>query len=257
MCIRDRTWQDVYSEAGQKGGIVYQGAAYEGLTCDYLELLFAAGGQVLNGDGTKAAINSPQATKALQFMVDGIKQGAAPKAVTTYMEPQSLAAWETGKYAFMRNWPYAYAASSNDKGTKMKGKFQVTPQPSFEGGGKGGVLGGHNSVISVYSKNPGAALAVVNYITGMENNVRNASQFSLAPVLSAAYDDAKVKKALPFSDELKQAVAQAHARPVSPVYPQISQAIYNNVNDALAGRTSPADAVKKMQSAIDKALSTF
>src|SRR5262249_36783549 len=128
---------------------------------------------------------------------------------------------------------------------------------SFEGGGKGGVLGGHNSVISVYSKNPGAALAVVNYVTGLENNVRNASQFSLAPVLSAAYDNAEVKKALPFSEELKQAVAQAHARPVSPVYPQISQAIYNNVNDALAGRTSPQDALKKANDQINKALATF
>jgi multiple sugar transport system substrate-binding protein len=251
------TWQQVYQQAASKGGIVYQGAAYEGLTCDYLELLFASGGQVLNADGTKAAINSPQATKALQLMVDGIKNGSAPKAVTTYMEPESLAAWETGKYAFMRNWPYAYAASSNDKGTKMKGKFKVAPQPTFEGGGKGGVLGGHNSVISVYSKNPGAALAVVNYETGAENDVREASKFSLAPVLSASYDDAAVKKALPFSAQLKQAVAQAHARPVSPVYTQISQAIYNNVNDSLAGRQAPADAVKKMQSAIDKALSTF
>jgi multiple sugar transport system substrate-binding protein len=251
------TWQAVYQQAAQQGGIVYQGAAYEGLTCDYLELLFASGGQVLNGDGTKSAINSPQATRALQLMVDGIKQGAAPKAVTTYMEPESLAAWETGKYAFMRNWPYAYAASHNDKGTKIAGKFKVVPQPSFEGGGKGGVLGGHNSVISVYSKNPGAALAVVNYVTGLENNVRNATKFSLSPVLQAAYDDATVKKALPFSDQLKQAVAQAHARPVSPVYPQISQAIYNNVNDALAGRTSPADALKKANDQINKALATF
>jgi multiple sugar transport system substrate-binding protein len=252
-----QTWQAVYQQAAQQGGIVYQGAAYEGLTCDYLELLFASGGQVLNADGTKSAINSPQATKALQLMVDGIKNGSAPKAVTTYMEPESLAAWETGKYAFMRNWPYAYAASSNDKGTKIKGDFKVTPQPAFEGAGKGGVLGGHNSVISVYSKNPGAALAVVNYVTGLENNVRNAAQFSLAPVLNAAYNSPQVKKALPFSDQLKQAVAQAHARPVSPVYPQISQAIYNNVNDALAGRASPADALKKANDQINKALATF
>src|SRR5262249_41411988 len=150
---------------------------------------FASGGQVLNADGTKSAINSPQAVKALTLMTDGIKNGSAPKAVTTYMEPESLAAWETGKYAFMRNWPYAYAASHNDKGTKIAGKCQVGPQPSFEGGGKGGVLGGHNSVISVYSKNPGAALAVVNYVTGLENNVRNATKFSLSPVLQAAYDD--------------------------------------------------------------------
>ena len=103
------TWQQVYQEAQSSGGIVYQGAAYEGLTCDYLELLFAAGGSVLSEDGTKATIDSPQAVKALQFMIDGIKNGAAPKAVTTYMEPESLTAFQTGKYAFMRNWPYAYA----------------------------------------------------------------------------------------------------------------------------------------------------
>jgi multiple sugar transport system substrate-binding protein len=76
-------------------------------------------------------------------------------------------------------------------------------------------------------------------------------------VLNAAYNSPQVKKALPFSDQLKQAVAQAHARPVSPVYPQISQAIYNNVNDALAGRASPADALKKANDQINKALATF
>jgi multiple sugar transport system substrate-binding protein len=177
--------------------------------------------------------------------------------VTTYMEPESLAAWQTGRYAFMRNWPYAYALSENDKGSKVKGSFKVVPQPSFQGAGKGGVLGGHNSVISAYSKNPGAALAVVDYNTSLENNVAAATEASLAPVLTAAYDDAKVKKALPFAEELKQAVAQAHARPVSPVYPQISQAIYNNVNDALAGRQTPQDAMKKASDAIDKALATF
>ena len=70
-------------------GIVYQGAAYEGLTCDFLEIAFAAGGKVLSDDGKKAEFDSPENLKALQFMVDGIKDGAAPKAVTTYMEEES------------------------------------------------------------------------------------------------------------------------------------------------------------------------
>src|SRR3982751_3141984 len=112
-------------------GLVYQGAPYEGLTCNYLELAFAAGGKVLSDDGKKSEIDSPENVKALQFMVDGIKSGAAPKAVTTYMEPESLTAFQTGKYAFMRNWPYAYAL--NEKSAKVKGKFKVVPQPSFEG----------------------------------------------------------------------------------------------------------------------------
>jgi multiple sugar transport system substrate-binding protein len=71
------------------------------------------------------------------------------------------------------------------------------------------------------------------------------------------YSDPDVKKAIPYAAELLQALSQAKARPVSPVYPQISQAIYKNVNDALAGRSSPADALKKADSQINSALSTF
>src|SRR5215211_9483903 len=34
------SWEDVYKEAGAGNGIVYQGAAYEGLTVNFLELLY-------------------------------------------------------------------------------------------------------------------------------------------------------------------------------------------------------------------------
>jgi len=250
------TWQALYTEAKSKGGIVYQGASYEGLTVDYLELAFAAGGQVLSADGKKSAINSPQNLKALQFMVDGIKSGAAPKAVTTYMEEESRRAFESGKYAFMRNWPYAYALG-NQKGSKVAHKFKVAPFPSFEGAGKAGILGGHNLVISAYSKNPQGAVKLIDYLTSPEVEKINAAQFSIAPTLNATYDDAAVKKALPFAQELRQAVTQAKARPVSPVYPQISQAIYRNVNAALSGQMSPQDALKKADSQINSALATF
>src|SRR5215204_974161 len=66
------TWQAVYKEAAAGDGIVYQGASYEGLTCDFLEIAFAAGGKVLSEDGSKAEFDSPENVKALKFMVDGI-----------------------------------------------------------------------------------------------------------------------------------------------------------------------------------------
>jgi multiple sugar transport system substrate-binding protein len=48
------TWQEAYELArnADPQGIVYQGASYEGLTVDFLELAFAAGGKVLSEDGT-------------------------------------------------------------------------------------------------------------------------------------------------------------------------------------------------------------
>jgi trehalose/maltose transport system substrate-binding protein len=250
------TWQALYDEAKSKGGIVYQGAPYEGLTCDYLELAFAAGGKVLSADGKKSEINSPQNLKALQFMADGIKNGAAPKAVTTYMEEPSRRAFESGKPAFMRNWPYAYALG-NQKGSKVKGKFKVAPFPSFEGAGKAGILGGHNLVISAYSKNPKGAVTLIDFLTSPEIEKQDAAKYSLGPVLNETYADPAVKKALPFAAELKQAVEQAKSRPVTPVYPQVSQAIYKNVNAALSGQTSPQDALKKADDEINQALATF
>jgi multiple sugar transport system substrate-binding protein len=249
-----KTWQEAYQLAKPHGGIAYQGAAYEGLTVDYLELAFAAGGKVLSDDGKKSEINSPENLKALEFMVNGIKDGAAPKAVTTYMEEEARRTFEAGRVAMQRNWPYAYAL---DQQSKIKNKFKVIPYPSFEGAGKAGVLGGHNLIISTYSKNPGAILKFIDYATSPERMKINAVKYSKSPVLKATYQDADVKKAIPFSDQLEQAITQAKSRPVSPVYSLISAAIYKNVNAALSGSMSPQDALKKADTDITKALSTF
>ena len=249
------SWQAVYDQARQKGGIVYQGAAYEGLTVDFLELAYAAGGRVISDDGKKALIDSPQNLRALQFMVDGVKSGAAPTAAVTYMEEGARRAFESGKPAFMRNWSYAYALGQ--QAPKVKGKFRVAPLPPFEGGGRAGILGGNSPVISAYSKNPKGAVLLIDFITSPQIAEQNMVKFGLPAALRETYDTPAVKRAVPFAAELRQAIAQAKPRPVSPVYPLISQAIYKNVNAALTGSTSPQDALKEAQSQIQQALQTF
>ena len=250
-----QTWQEVYEVAAQNDGIAYQGAAYEGLTVDFLELAFAAGGKVLSEDGTKAEFNSPENVEALQFMVDGIESGAAPKAVTTYMEEPARRAFEAGRVSMQRNWPYAFSLAN--EAPKVKGKFEVVPFPAWEGGGTAGILGGHNLVVSAFSQNPGGALALIDFLTSEEIEAQDAAEFSLAPTLTATYEDPAVTKALPFAAELKQAVEQAKSRPVSPVYTQISQAIYKNVNAALSGQMAPQEAIEAANGEIDQALATF
>jgi len=249
------TWQQLYSEAKAHNGIAYQGASYEGLTCDFLEIAFAAGGQVLSKDGKKSMINSPQNLKALEFMVNGIKDGAAPKAVTTMMEEDARRAFEAGKVTFQRNWPYAYAL--DQMASKVKGKFKVAPLPAFQGGTTAGILGGHNFVISAFSKNPGGALKLVDFFTHPKWQKVTGIKYSKAPVLKAVYNDPAYKKAIPFASVLYKGVQQAHTRPVSPVYTQVSQAIYKNINAALSGSTSPQAALKAADSQINRALATF
>ncbi len=249
-----KSWEQVYELAAKSDGIVYQGARYEGLTVNFLELLYSAGGTVLSEDGSEVTVNSQEAKDVLKFMADGVRSGAASKAVTTYKEEEARRAFENGKASFMRNWPYAYKLGDE---SKIKGDFDITTFPSYGGAEGAGVLGGYNFAISAYSKNPGGALAFINYMTGQERQEALA-ETAEPPVIASAYTSRDVDKAFPFgADLMRAAIEQAKPRPVSPVYPQISQAIYDNVHSALTGKAEPNAAIEKMSSDIEKALETF
>jgi multiple sugar transport system substrate-binding protein len=249
-----KDWESLYKAAADNNGIVYQGFRYEGLTVNFLELLYSKGGSIVSDDGKTATADSQEVKDVLKFMADGIKSGAAPKAVTTYKEEEARRAFESGNATFMRNWPYAYALG---KKSKIADKFDIATFPGFAGQQGAGVLGGYNLGISAYSKNPAGSLAFIQFATKPDQQKIQVTEASLPAVVSSVYDDPEVKKAMPFANELRTAIEQAKPRPVSPVYPQISEAVYNNVYDVLQGNASPDEAAKKMNDDINKALQTF
>jgi multiple sugar transport system substrate-binding protein len=246
------TWQQAYQMAKSDGGLGYQGQAYEGLTVDFLELLYSAGGTVLAPSGKTATIDSPQAQQVLSFMQQGMKNGSVPQAVLTYLEEDSRNAFQNGKVSILRNWPYVYALAK-----QAHVPFKVEPLPTWAGGKPASVLGGYNLGISSYSKNPGAALSFINFATAPAAQKKFFIKSSLPAVLTQVYSDPAVVKAQPFAPELLKAVQNGVSRPVSPVYPQISEAIYKNVYSALSSGTAPKTALANAQSQINSALKTF
>jgi multiple sugar transport system substrate-binding protein len=94
-------------------------------------------------------------------------------------------------------------------------------------------------------------------MTSKDRQSEDVVKFSDASPLKSVYEDPAVQKAQPFADELKTAVENSLSRPVSPVYPQISQAIYKNVNQALSGQMSTEEALQKAQTEVEQALETF
>ena len=248
------TWEQVYKEAEEDNGLVYQGERYEGLTVDFLELLYSAGGKVLSEDGETVEIDSPETRKVLEFMREGIEDGAVPKAVTTYEEESSRRAFEAGKATFMRNWPYAYALG---KESNIADEFEVAKFPGFGGNPGAGVVGGYNLGISAYTDNPKGSLAFAEFLTTEPVQKEMFLKATLPAVATAVYEDPEVQKEIPFTEELLKAVEQAQARPVSPVYTEISEAIFNNVFEVLQGRESADSATSKMKSEIESALQRF
>src|SRR5918994_7363727 len=197
------TWEDLYKEAQQGNGVVYQGFRYEGLTVNFLELVYSAGGSVVSEDGKEATADSQEVKDVLKFMADGIKNGEVPKAVTTYKEEESRRAFEAGNATFTRNWPYAYALG---KDSKIASKFDISTFPGFAGNEGAGVLGGYNLGISAYSKNPEGSLAFAEFAAEPDQQKLMATEASLPPTLTETYDDPAVKKAMPFAAELRDAI---------------------------------------------------
>ena len=106
----------------------------------------------------------------------------------------------------MRNWTYAYAADSTGA---LKGKIHAAPLPTFAGAGKASILGGHNSVISVYSKDPGLALKFADFFASPAMQKAQILKFSLAAIIPSVYKDPDVLKAVPYAPQLLQALSQA------------------------------------------------
>ena len=253
---RPETWQQLYEEAAKApgNGLVYQGKQYEGLTVNFLELLYSAGGEVLD-EGGNVVVDNDTTRDVLDFMAAGLKNGSADRAVLTYNEDPTRLAYESGNFGYQRNWPHVYRLLN---ATPLKDTFGVAPLPSFDGTRPAsGVLGGWNFSISAHSANPSAAVAYISFATSPEWQKHVAMDNSQAPVNEAAYMDPEVQAKMPFAPELLASVKGAKPRPVSPVYPQISQAINKNVYAVLSGTASTDEAVKAMAEEIHTAQKSF
>jgi multiple sugar transport system substrate-binding protein len=252
------SWDQLKQEAQtlQKKGLVQYGyagqdASYEGLTCNFMEILADAGGKVLDSSG-KAAVDSPETEKAVNFMKSLIADGVAPKADVTFKEDESMNLFAQGKVAFLRNWPYAWSNSQTSKDSKVVGKVGVAPLPSFDGGAGYSCVGGWDIAVNPHTKNQKAALTFVDWMTGTDAQTILAKQFGEIPANAEVQKNPDVKKVSPVFD----VVSQIHyiARPSqTPNYAQVSQAIYSNVNQALAGGVSVQNALKQAQQQIDSA----
>lgn len=249
------TWDEMASMAKAnspskaKFGYIWQGAQYEGLVCDFVEVLYGYGGNVLDPNNPKSVtVNSPEGVQALTTMVSWVGT-ISPAAVTTYEEPQTLAAWQDGDAVFMRNWPYAISLSNDPSSSKIAGKFNE--HPLLYGGSNTtphSNIGGWQYGINAFSKNPDAAWKFVQYTLTPTVQKNFAMQLTLLSTLKSVYTDADVLAKNPFYGKVQSIVQNALPRPVSPVYPDISQAIQLRVHQALTKQASPSAALSSLAS---------
>ena len=260
------TWEQLQTEAQtlqKKGlvkyGFIWQGASYEGLTCDFSEYLADAGGSVLDSSG-KPSIDSAAATKALTYMRGLVTSGVTPNAVTTDQENQSMNLFAQGNAAFLRNWSYAWSVSNDKTQSSVVGKVGVTTLPTFAGGTNHySAVGGWDLYVNPHSKNMAADKTFIDWLTGPAAQTILVQHGELPTNAQIASQASQIASQSGNNSPIYGLVGKTSlvSRPdQTPNYPQLSQALYTNVNAALAGSATVAQALKQAQQQIASATSS-
>ena len=229
-------------------GFVWQGKAYEGLTCDALEWVYSSGGGTIVSPEKIITINNDAAAGALDMAYNWIGK-ISPPGVTGFQEEESRRVWHAGNAAFMRNWPYAYSLS-NGEDSAVKGKFDAGALPGAEAGMSAATLGGWQVAVSKYSKNIDAAVKFTEWLASTEQQKARAINISLIPTKQSLYSDPEVAAAQPFMPKLLPVFTSAVARPstaTAPKYNEVSNIFFTNVSDVLTGKQNGTDAVANIE----------
>jgi trehalose/maltose transport system substrate-binding protein len=243
--------QDQERAAGIKDmwGFVFQGNAYEGLTCDALEWVKSfGGGQIVETNGD-ISINNEKAAKALETAKSWVGV-ISPPGVLAYQEEEARGVWQTGNAVFMRNWPYAFSLG-NGADSAIKGKFDVATLPTGAAADKpAAALGGWNLAVSKYSQHKDAAIRFALYVGSKEVQKARAIDQTHLPTIISLYDDPDVAKAQPTIPRWKAIFMNAVPRPSAPTkvkYNEVSSLFWSAVHDTLSGKGSAADNLEVLE----------
>ena len=229
-------------------GYVWQGRAYEGLTCNALEWIASHGGGTVIGANRRVTVDNPRAVAALRQAASWVGS-ISPVAVLNYAEEESRLVFQSGNAVFMRNWPYAWALAQAE-GSVVRGRIGVSALPA---GGPAGTsaaaLGGESLAVPRNTRHPAEAASLVLYLTSAAVQKQRALHGSFNPTIRALYGDPEILASNPFMGELASTFAHAVARPTAATgarYSQVSHRFWNTAHDVLAGRQGADAALQQL-----------
>ena len=225
----------------------------EGLTCEYVWLTGAFGGDTFDKDG-KPIFNTGPGLKALEFMVMLLdKELASPKSLTND-EPAARDDFIAGNAAFTSNWTFQYGSMNDPSVSKVvgAGKMGLLPVAKDVLGkypyDTASVSGFQGAAILANSKSKEAAWKYVRFIT---SPIVQRAYLTEMPVWTSVQTSAYAMTMDPVIDVKANEIASVHHRPKVPPYPEVSSILQRYIHSALTGKMEPKEALDKAKTEIE------
>ena len=234
-------------------GYVWQGAAYEGLTCNALEWEVAyGGGNIIEADGS-VTVNNPQTIEAMK-RARGWIGTISPPSVIAFKEQDARNIFHAGKAAFERDWLWRQFSQES-----------LIPNPSasigialLPGGParRASTVGGQSLAISKYSHHPQEAAALIRYLTSHDEQLTLWKKHAMLPARREFYASPEYMQDRPGIAQLWKDLSNvAVARPSTVSgqhYDEVSRAYFSSVHSILAGEQEAGKAMSELQAKLEK-----
>jgi ABC-type glycerol-3-phosphate transport system substrate-binding protein len=195
-------------------GIALMGSG-EFITVTINSFIQSNGGSILNEDGTEAALNSPEAVEAIAYYRQ-LEQECAPPGTANRIEPEAVGLFTAGQAAigFFGSWQ-----QDTFRNTDLNWDVAMMPVPE-EGDTFHGTLGGWNMAIFAASEHPAETWAYVAHLAGKD------PQKTVNSLIPAHLEAGRefIDEGREGADVIFDTVNNGYPRPLSAVYPAITQA---------------------------------
>jgi multiple sugar transport system substrate-binding protein len=224
---------------------LFQGEAFEGLVCNYFELIAEFEGDISRR--WRIDLQSPAARAALQMMVDFVyRTKVSPPVVAECDEQRSYAYMLDHDAMFVRGWPnFVESFRRTYADTAKLNVIGRAALPHFTGRRPASVFGGWNLMISKNSANKEAALQFIRFLLSVETQKTLFEAGGYIPVNKRVYDDEQFMMQHPDLAFYRRLLANGFHRPALEEYTKISDVISHFANLALKREVSVRDALER------------
>jgi len=250
------TWQELLETAtlltrsqSQRGapfyGFLFPGRD-SGLFGTFYELLVSAGGALFDND-LRPAFDSDAGRWAVE-QIRELYDRVAPRDLVNWHYDEISRSFREGHAAMVADWPGSYHLYRDAATCRVADRVGLGLLPAGPAGIRAAYAGCHSFAIARGSENPEGAAALIRHLMSFESQLGEARRGAIpcrASALAAVRSEAASKSAMA---ERWRLLAETEKTMIIPprfaAYPQCEDALWRNVQQAMIGTVSPADAVR-------------
>jgi multiple sugar transport system substrate-binding protein len=250
-----KTWDELKAAAkeltrdGNYGWVLNYGepAGIGGVASYWMCFLQQAGGKLYNEDGSPA-FNSEAGVAGLQMMID-LMPYTDPGSISYVGINDATNVMTAGKAAMMMNWPFMWKPAQDPATSKIVGKLGGALLPAGPAG-SASIDGTDAWTITKTSKNPDLAQKLIEFYLDKEVQKRQAIDTGWLPIRLSVLADPEVQKALPNASVVLEQATHPYDSYVTPDYNEVTVALGTEIQKALQGKATAAEALKEAESLV-------